>query len=259
MGDNTPAGVKRSMTAVGARSAALLRDAASSGRLLVGSVPVVAVAAVAWWVAGVQAGIGIALMMIAVVMVVPSGAYARSAIPFWPDPHAGGRPAMRILRSLEGAGYTVLHDRAVPRGRLTIDHLVIGPAGVVLVDAKDWRGKTITTDGEGGRVLVGEHSAGRIIIPLTHEAQRVSLALGRELGRRIPVTSLVAVHGARMPRGEVVVDGVTMLHVSRAARWIHRLPKRLAPEEVSRVARSAGRLFPPSDAGAPEAAPAARR
>lgn len=37
-------------------------------------------------------------------------------------------------------GVRVLHDRSVPRGRRNIDHLVIAPAGVFVVDAKHYDG-----------------------------------------------------------------------------------------------------------------------
>lgn len=158
-----------------------------------------------------------------------------------------GEPATaRLLRPLERAGYTVLHDRAAPRGRTRIDHLVIGPVGVIVIDSTNaGRGTTVRV-GDDGRVWIGDHLADHIVTPLTHEAQRVSHTLGKALGRRVPVTSLVTVDGAGMPRrGDVTVNGVTMLRPARARRWISKLPKRLAPEEVGTLARSADRLFPP--------------
>jgi hypothetical protein len=45
------------------------------------------------------------------------------------------------LETFIGDRGVVLHDRARPRGRGNIDHLVIGPAGVFVVDAKSYRGK----------------------------------------------------------------------------------------------------------------------
>jgi len=38
-------------------------------------------------------------------------------------------------------GFSVLHDRRVPRTRGNIDHIVVAPAGVFVVDAKQYQGR----------------------------------------------------------------------------------------------------------------------
>lgn len=43
--------------------------------------------------------------------------------------------------------FCVIHDLATPFGNL--DHVVIGPTGVFILETKNWKG-TITTDGKGG-------------------------------------------------------------------------------------------------------------
>ena len=43
-------------------------------------------------------------------------------------------------------GYCVIHDLATPFGNL--DHVVIGPTGVFILETKNWKG-TITADGKG--------------------------------------------------------------------------------------------------------------
>ena len=35
----------------------------------------------------------------------------------------------------------VLHDRRIPGSRANIDHLVISPAGVFVIDAKNYKGR----------------------------------------------------------------------------------------------------------------------
>ena len=45
------------------------------------------------------------------------------------------------LERLRASGYDVLHDVHWPgRRRANIDHVAIGPAGIVVVDAKNWSG-----------------------------------------------------------------------------------------------------------------------
>lgn len=49
-------------------------------------------------------------------------------------------------------GWTVLHSREVPGSRADIDHLVVGPPGVFLIDSKNWKGQIeetlVALDGE---------------------------------------------------------------------------------------------------------------
>jgi hypothetical protein len=64
------------------------------------------------------------------------------------------------------SGIRVLHDRRVPRTRGNIDHIVIAPAGVFVIDAKDWEG-TVRIRDMGGwfktdlRLYVGRRDATR--------------------------------------------------------------------------------------------------
>lgn len=46
-----------------------------------------------------------------------------------------------LERRLADGPASVLHDRRMPGGRGNIDHLVIAPTGVYVIDAKDYRGK----------------------------------------------------------------------------------------------------------------------
>src|SRR4029453_17549399 len=59
----------------------------------------------------------------------------------WRRGAAGERRTARLLAPLEGLGWVVLHDLAVPGSRANIDHLVIGPGGVFVIDSKLYRGR----------------------------------------------------------------------------------------------------------------------
>lgn len=53
----------------------------------------------------------------------------------------------RVAEVLVGvSGIEVLHDRRVPGGKANIDHIVVGPAGVFVVDAKKYQGSIETVD-----------------------------------------------------------------------------------------------------------------
>jgi Nuclease-related domain len=59
----------------------------------------------------------------------------------WRRGAAGERRTTRLLDPLERQGWAVLHDLAVPGSRANLDHLVIGPGGVFVIDSKHYRGR----------------------------------------------------------------------------------------------------------------------
>jgi hypothetical protein len=67
----------------------------------------------------------------------------------WRRGAAGERRTAQLLGQLERHGWAVLHDLAVPRSRANLDHLVIGPGGVFVIDSKQYRGR-LHLDPSGG-------------------------------------------------------------------------------------------------------------
>jgi hypothetical protein len=67
----------------------------------------------------------------------------------WRRGAAGERRTARLLDPLERDGWAILHDLAVPCSRANIDHLVIGPNGVFVIDSKQYRGR-LQLDPAGG-------------------------------------------------------------------------------------------------------------
>ena len=56
----------------------------------------------------------------------------------------GAEGEVAVARALEAMpeGWVVLHDLAWPgRQRANLDHVVVGPGGVFVVDAKNWSGR----------------------------------------------------------------------------------------------------------------------
>jgi hypothetical protein len=58
----------------------------------------------------------------------------------WRRGAAGERRTARLLAPLERHGWAVLHDLAIPNSQANIDHLVIGPGGVLAIDTKHYPG-----------------------------------------------------------------------------------------------------------------------
>jgi hypothetical protein len=76
----------------------------------------------------------------------------------WRRGAKGERRTARLLAPLEDRGWAILHDLAMPGSPANIDHLVIGPGGVLVIDSKHYR-RQLRLDGygmlwHGGHLLV---------------------------------------------------------------------------------------------------------
>jgi Nuclease-related domain len=60
----------------------------------------------------------------------------------------GERRTGEVLASLETVGWVLLHDLHWPgRPFANIDHIAVGPAGVFVIDSKNWTGSVLVRDG----------------------------------------------------------------------------------------------------------------
>jgi hypothetical protein len=58
----------------------------------------------------------------------------------WQRGAHGERRTARLLDRLTRYGFVAFHDLAVPDSDANVDHLVIGPSGVFVIDSKQWTG-----------------------------------------------------------------------------------------------------------------------
>ncbi|MFJ8676698.1 nuclease-related domain-containing protein [Streptomyces sp. NPDC093589] len=162
----------------------------------------------------------------------------------WSTGAAGERRTARILAPLTWLHrYVVLHDRAIPRSRANLDHLIIGRAGLLYVDTKNWTStKSQVRLASDGQLWYGRFPQGRAAATVRWEADQAQRVLGW------PVRAVIAVHGARVPGGLIQLDGVTVVQARKLRRYIRTLPP--APgwsrEMVSETARVADTRLPPA-------------
>jgi nuclease-like protein len=159
----------------------------------------------------------------------------------WRRGAAGERRTARLLAPLERRGWAVLHDLAIPSSPANIDHLVIGPGGMLVIDSKQYRGRLrLDRDGmvwHGRQLLV---SALRKVLWAADQADEV-------LGiADIQVPAVVAVHGASVPGGLLQADGVTIVPARRVPDLLQALPPMLGPERVAWLADRARLRFHPA-------------
>ena len=152
----------------------------------------------------------------------------------WRRGAAGKRRTARLLDPLERQGWAVLHDLAVPGSRAILDHLAIGPGGVFVIDSKQYRGR-LQLD-LSGRLWHGRHPLAPTLRTVSFEADQAAQVLPDP---GVVVLPVVAVHGAQVPWGKVVVEGVPVIAARRLPSMLRSLPAVLGPERVAAVANQA--------------------
>lgn len=126
------------------------------------------------------------------------------------------------------------HDLPAHRGN--IDHLVVGPGGVFLLDSKRING-TVTES--QGRVAVRRldnpalgytHPGAGHVIALAEETHDRVLAASRLNVWIVPVMVL----WANFPQG-VTEDRCTIVHGSRVAEWLLAQPVKISEDRIEQV------------------------
>jgi hypothetical protein len=152
----------------------------------------------------------------------------------WRRGAVGEQRTARLLAGLERQGWAVLHDLAVPGSLANLDHLVIGPGGVFVIDSKQYRGR-LQLD-PSGRLWHGRYPLSPTLQAVSFEADRAALVL---TDPDVVVVPIVAVHGVQVPRGKVVIQGVPVVPARRLPRMLRQLPAVLGPERVAALAAQA--------------------
>lgn len=161
----------------------------------------------------------------------------------------GADGEVRVARRLSklGDSWRLLHSVPVGNRGSDIDHVLIGPAGVFTVNAKNhpraraWlAGNTLMINGQ--RVPYVRNSG--------HEARRAARLLTAHLPFEVPVSGLAVLVGVRA----LIIkrqpdDRAVVVATPRAAvRWLRRRPRVLTMEqieEIHRVARRSTTWCPP--------------
>ncbi|MGU3643875.1 nuclease-related domain-containing protein [Microbacterium sp. C23T] len=130
--------------------------------------------------------------------------------------------------------FRVLHDRRIPGTRTNIDHIVIGPSGVWVIDAKRYKNKRPALHVEGGiirprteHLRIGGRDGRKLIDGVQTQLAQVTAALG-EGGA--PVTGVLCFLEAdwHVIGGSFTVDGI---HVLRPRLLVKRLTE-AAPQTI---------------------------
>jgi len=102
---------------------------------------------------------------------------------------------------------------------------VIGPGGVFAIDSEQYRGR-LQLD-RFGRLRHGRYSLAPTLRAVWFEADQVLSDPG------VVVLPILAVHGAQVPWGEVVMDAIRVVPARRLPSIFRELPAVLGPERIT--------------------------
>ena len=112
----------------------------------------------------------------------------------WERGSTGESKLAQSLAKLERDDVIVLHDRRVPGSRANIDHIVVCPSGVFVVDAKLYTGEVHVKDvgglfrGRDLRLFVGRRDRTDLAVGMARQVEATKAALG---GAVIPVSPVL--------------------------------------------------------------------
>ncbi|WP_432546168.1 nuclease-related domain-containing protein [Kineococcus sp. SYSU DK004] len=154
----------------------------------------------------------------------------------WAAGAEGERLVGEVLDGLVPHGWRVLHDVHWPgRQRANIDHLAVGPGGVVVVDSKNWSG---TVDVQADTLRVGSRSKAGELAGVRDAAAAVTAHLPPR--RRTTVAGVLClVQQDVRPRP---VAGVTVVGRAHLVDALTALPAVLSPAAVEATAAELHRL-----------------
>jgi Nuclease-related domain len=152
----------------------------------------------------------------------------------WQRGAEGERRTARLLDPLERHRWAILHDLAIPGSRANIDHLVIGPGGVFVIDSKQYRSR-LQLD-PTGRLWHGRYPLGPALRAVSFEAAQAAQVLPDP---GVVVRPIMAIHGAQIPWGKVLMDGIPVVPAKRLPSMLLSLPTVLGPQRVAELADQA--------------------
>ncbi|MDQ2679370.1 MAG: NERD domain-containing protein [Actinomycetota bacterium] len=147
----------------------------------------------------------------------------------------------KVLAPLSFSGWLALHDRVGPTGD-NIDHIVIGPGSVIVLDAKAWNGRL---EERNGKLLNGGWSQTKAVTHLATQRRAVLDAVRGTVGGDGPVDmALVVTTQERF--GPLTVGDTIVLGLGHLADAIESTRSSHEPETVDRLFSTLSEAFPPA-------------
>ncbi len=140
------------------------------------------------------------------------------------------------LEKLNDLGWKTVHDRAL--GRKNVDHVLVGPGGVLAIDSKNWSGMVEIVDG-----VVRRDGFAQPRLP--DAARRTAAQINRELKSSTstnPWVQAVIVLWADFPQNHLSIDNVTYVAGDTLSAWLYSLETKLSRQEIEEIAGAIERM-----------------
>jgi hypothetical protein len=176
---------------------------------------------------------------------------ARTEDRSWRRGAEGEERVAAYLASLDER-WTVIHDLTIGRKGANLDHLVIGPSGVFVLNTKNLTGRLTVYE---HAILQNGHKTDFVPAAL-REARTVQKRLSDAAGRQVRAWSVLVVMGCEIDVKKPLAN-LTLVRARSLPRWLDKLPGRaLSPGDVlelERLARTPGTWLPGSSKARPAA------
>ena len=181
------------------------------------------------WLCGLLAGITLALYLV-----------ARETPPAWIGQYLTGafgeERTAKAVQPLLRSGWFIAHD--LDRGQFNIDHILVGPAGVFVLETKNVQG-TVVLDGDQatltrpGRERPDYQGSWWAREGRSHAAD--ANAFFRQRVRVRPWVIAVVVLWGDFPQCQHDGHNVTFVHGDHLVTWLQSQPERLNPDQIERL------------------------
>ena len=170
----------------------------------------------------------------------------------WATGAQGEERLGRQLDGLVGDGVHVLHDRRIPPTKANIDHIVVCPSGVFVIDAKKYQGQRPSLRIEGGWIrartetlIVGSRNGTKLVDGVHKQVTLVRAALEANGLNAVPVGGMLCFVEADWPLigGDFVIAGLNVLWPKKVASHIAK-PGALDVDTAERVHHTLASAFP---------------
>ena len=159
----------------------------------------------------------------------------------WATGAEGEVRTAKFLDPLASEGFVVMHDLRIPMSMANIDHLVIGPTGVFVVETKNIAG---TLKVRGGDATIAGRRIG-VVDEVESELDAVWNAIGATLEERdLVLQPVICAHRAGLPWFRSRAAGIPIVSGRGLVRLIRGQPEVLSPDEVSDLREIAERRLP---------------
>ena len=157
--------------------------------------------------------------------------------PLQPDSVAWYRGALgelavgRILATLP-SDWAVFHALPIGKKGADIDHLVVGPGGIITINTKNHSGKSVWV---GGQTLMVSGQKVPHIRNADFEATRVTKLLRERMPLLPAAQPVLAILDPKTLNVKAKPDHVTVLSAARLRRWLLKRPVVLRPDQLAEL------------------------